>query len=230
VSAAPIRPNPLEKKVADLARKVAELERKARVGGATTLDGLRDTEVLYDHWTDLPKLGQALRWDTTRESKFHGLASFADVEAVTFYDTWEVTTWGSFADHLGPTPAGVPMVDESWDVTRPCLVTVSQIHETSWTRMEVDPATTPPTYEDPPILLLSVYDGDTGRVTTPGAGIEMAGNRMPMTPGLGAPQTVSWLFLRGRPFVQGISFLTERASDGLTLPMTVYVVGRVTRL
>lgn len=218
--------------VAKLQKDVRELMRRRYAAGATNVDELEDAEAKYLHATEAPQQDAAFRWDATRDvPKFGGLATFRDPEVVSFYDTWEITTWGGItANYLGPTAAGVPLVDGTWDVTRPCLVTVAQFPADSWTRMEVDPATTPPTYEDPPVLVLGLYDGDSGRVTTPGADYELAGDRMSMTPGLGAGQSASWLFRRGRPFVQAASFLSERAADGLTLPMTVHVFGRVTRL
>ena len=64
--------------ISALRRDVDNLKKAVARPGARTLDDLLDTEVLYDHCTDLPKHGQALRWDTTRESKYNGLAVFAD--------------------------------------------------------------------------------------------------------------------------------------------------------
>lgn len=233
MSAAPIRPNPLEKKVAELARKVAELERKARVGGATTLDGLRDTEVLYDHWTDLPKHGQALRWDTGRESKYHGLASFADPAIVADSFTEDLTGAGTFT-------ISEDLVDGSWDVSRPCLVTVTASFDASYASQEVSPPTTPATYVMPPTMLMLLFDADGGAVSTFGDGAELAATVWPVeedpsdSPAYGHQvETISWLFLRGKPHLILRCDVGADAAAGLSTSggnQRITAVTRVTRL
>lgn len=235
MSAAPIRPNPLEKKVAELARKVAELERKARVGGATTLDGLRDTEVLYDHWTDLPKLDQALRWDTTRESKFHGLASFADPTVVADYFTVPITGDGTFGvDEF--------LVGSDWDITRPCRASATIVFNGAYTPQQSQAAVgdVPTLNHAGPIMAARLVDRGTGYVTTPGAGFEVAdevwpvvavtGNSPSPTAVLSPTRTLSWDFLRGRPKIQASCTVSIDAEPGLSGSPEIVVLTRCTRL
>lgn len=62
--------------VADLARRVTALERRRFQTGATNLDELDDGEVKYGH-ADGPQHGWVWTWDTTRSTRFGGLARFA---------------------------------------------------------------------------------------------------------------------------------------------------------
>lgn len=222
---APIRQVPLEKKVADLLRRVGQLERKAKAGGATTLDGLRDAEVLYDHWTDLPKHDAAFRWDTTRDSKYHGLATFRDPTVVSDYFTVAITNTTS--------PQGIEefMVDSDWDVDRPCLVHAWAGLDDSYSPQQVSPPTTPVTYIEGPTMALQVIDGDSGRVTTPtSSGYENGYSERPLRSMYSAVHSVSWLMLRGRPKVAARLDLTTAQAAGLSLPTTLRVITRVTRL
>lgn len=236
MSTSPIRQVPLEKKVADLLRRVGELERKAKGGGASTLDALRDTEVLYDHWTDLPRHDQALRWDTTRESKFHGLASFADPTIVADSFTTDVTGEGSFL-------IDEDLVDGSWDVSRPCLVTVTGIFQAGYASQEVDPPTTPPTYVRPPSMVMVLTDSDGGAVSTFGDGAEQAVTIWPVeedpsdTTALGHQgESVSWLFLRGTPHLTMWCVVGAGAAAGLSTtsapgePSPVQRIAAITRV
>lgn len=221
MSASPLRIVPLEKKVGDLLRRVGVLERKAKAGGATTLDGLRDTEVLYDHWTDLPKQDQALRWDTTRDSKYHGLATFADPDVVDDYFTASVTGAGTF----GLTEF---LVDADWDVTRPCLATATVVFDGSYTPQEVSPPTTPATYIAPPQILTNLVDRGAGYVTTPGSTYEAASHRVDLYNN--NELTLAWIYLRGRPKVNVRVDVSAAQYAGLTGAKDVLVITRCVRL
>ena len=216
MSGAPIRQVPLDKKVADLLRRVGELERKAKTGGALTLDGLRDTEVLYDHWTDLPKLDQALRWDTARDSKFHGLATFSDPLIVADSFTEDLTGAGTFT-------VSEDLVDGSWDPTRPCLVTVTGLFQAGYASQQVTPPTTPATYVTPPTMFMVLVDGDDDAVTEFGETNEQAVTIWPVeedpsdTTALGHQgETLSWLFLRGKPRLLMWCDVSAGAAPGLS--------------
>lgn len=221
MSDSPFRIVPLEKKVGDLLRRVGVLERKAKAGGATTLDALRDTEVLYDHWTDLPKQDQALRWDTTRDSKFHGLATFRDPEVVDDYFTASVTGAGTF---------GVSefLVDTDWDLTRPCLATATVIFDGGYTDVAVTPPTTPATYIPRPMLIAGLNDRGTGYVATPGGTYEAASHRIDL--GANSELTLAWIYLRGRPKVNVNLTLSSDQYGGVTGTKNLLVITRCVRL
>lgn len=207
-----------------LRRDVDTLKKAVVRGGATTLDALRDVEVLYDHWTDLPRHGQALRWDKTRESRFHGLATFSDPEVVADYFTVSIT------DTTSPQGIEAFMVDSDWDVTRPCLVHATAVLDASYAPQEVDPPTTPATYIEGPAMVLQVVDGDSGRVSALGSEYEVAYSERPLSSRYVAFHSVSWTMLRGRPKVAARLDLTTAQAAGLSLPTTLRVITRVTRL
>lgn len=236
MSGAPIRQVPLDKKVADLLRRVGELERKAKTGGALTLDGLRDTEVLYDHWTDLPKLDQALRWDTARDSKFHGLATFSDPLIVADSFTEDLTGAGTFT-------VSEDLVDGSWDPTRPCLVTVTGLFQAGYASQQVSPPTTPATYVTPPTMFMVLSDSDGGAVTDFGDTFEQAVAIWPVeedpsdTSALGHQgESVSWLFKRGIPHLTMWCVVGTGAAAGLSStsvagePSPVQRIAAITRV
>jgi len=214
----PFRIAPLEKKVGDLLRRVGVLERKAKAGGATTLDALRDTEVLYDHWTDLPKQDQALRWDTTRESKYHGLATFRDPTIVTDYFTASITG-------AGTTTLSEFLVDTDWDVDRPCLVTVTAALNGGYTSGGY------PYAAEPPVLLGSLSDGDGGAVAPgPVPSYEANGGRVEIDGNPNQAIPLSWLYVRGRPKVTVSITLSAGQYAALSGPPELAALTRCVRL
>ena len=212
----------LSKLIAGLRGDVDALKKAVVRAGATTLDGLRDVEVLYDHWTDLPKHGQALRWDKTRDSKYHGLATFSDPTVVADFFTDEVTGDGTFGiDEY--------LVDADWEVGRPCLVTATVTFTGGYVDQEVTPPTDPATYVPAPELLVQLVDGDSGHVTALGATLEAAYGSLPLNRSA-KTVTVSWLFLRGRPKLQVNLTVSSAAAPGLSGSPELAAIARVTRL
>lgn len=210
-----------------LRRDVDALKRAVVRAGARTLDGLLDVEALYDHWTDAPKHGQALRWDTTRESKYHGLATFADPTVVPAFFELEVTGAGTWTINEF-------LVDSDWDVSRPCLVTATLALQCSWSAQEVSPATDPITFYPPPSLSGYLLDGDGGAGT--GEAIDVSAGGVPNMSGLVDPirfLPLSWIFTRGRPRVTAQLLVTSEAWAGMSAAggfLGIRVYTRVTRL
>lgn len=216
-----------------LRRDVDTLKKAVVRAGATTLDGLRDVEVLYDHWTDLPKHGQALRWDTTRDSRFHGLATFADPTVVADYFTVPVTGDGIFGLDDSTPLSGEFLVGSDWDVDRPCLVTVSIIFNGSYSLQPVSPATDPVSYHRAPSIIAQLIDGDSGRVTTPGATFEGVRDDWEIVTPSGQEvkqKPLEWLYLRGRPKLNLTCTVSADAEPGLSGSPELLVITRVTRL
>lgn len=210
-----------------LRHDVDALKKAVVRAGATILDGLRDVEVLYDHWTDAPKHGQALRWDSTRESRYHGLATFADPTVAPAYFELAVTGAGTWTINEF-------LVDADWDVSRPCLVTATLVLQCSWAAQQVSPATDPVTFYPPPALSGYLLDGASGAGT--GEAMDVGGGGIANTSGLADPiryVPLSWIFTRGRPKVLAQLAVTTEAFDGMSDAggfLGLRVFARVTRL
>lgn len=220
--------------VAKMQKDIRDLQRRKLRSGATDLDGLDDGEVKYLHPTDAPQLDQAWRWDDAADlPQFGGIARFADPTIVADSFTEDITGAGSFL-------IDEDLVDGSWDVSRPCRVTVTGVFDANYASQEVSPPTTPATYVTPPTMFMVLSDGDGGAISTFGDGFERAVAIWPVeedpsdSAALGhQAESVSWLFLRGTPHLTMWCEVGSGAAAGLSTSggnQRITAVARVTRL
>lgn len=223
----------LMKRLLKIERQIAQLLRRRPETGAMNLDELEDFEAKYKHWTDLPRHDQAPRWDTTRDTRFGGLASFRDPQTVEEYFTLAITGDGTFGLDDSTPLAGEFLVDSDWELDRPCLATATIAFNGSYTPQAVSPPTDPVTYHRPPTVTAQLIDGSSDRITTPGAGFEVASDSWEIVTPSGfetKTKTLWWIYGRGRPKVNVRVDVSTDAAPGLTGSPELLVITRATRL
>jgi len=128
-------------------------------------------------------------------------------------------------DIVGAGATGIyeDLVPDSWDPDQPCMVTVTGLFQAGYASQQVTPPTTPATYVTPPTMIMVLVDGDDDAVTEFGETNELAATIWPVeedpsdTTALGHEgETLSWLFLRGKPRLLMWCNVSAGAAPGLS--------------